>query len=121
MAVRFDSSVRLRSRAQFTAVQEDGRRVSSRFFTVLARPNTTGKDRLGLVASRRLGGAVTRNRAKRRLRAAFRLLPDAVRPEGASSLDVVVIARREIIEASFAALESELQSALARLRRMRVK
>jgi ribonuclease P protein component len=39
---------------------------------LLGQPNTLGCDRLGIIASRKFGGAVARNRAKRRLRELFR-------------------------------------------------
>jgi ribonuclease P protein component len=112
----FSAAVRLRSRQEFTAVQENGRRVAARYVTLLGRPNTLDRDRLGVIASRRLGGAVARNRAKRRLREVFRRgLPAASRP-GDRTLDVVVIARRELLDAPFAALEADFQNALRRLR-----
>ena len=59
-------------RSEFTRVQEQGRRVGTTHMTVLALPNALDCDRLGVIASRKLGGAVMRNRAKRRLRALFR-------------------------------------------------
>ena len=113
--VRF--TARLRSRHEFTAVQQDGRRVAARYVTLLGKPNTLERDRLGIIASRRLGGAVVRNRAKRRLREVFRrgLSPGAQRP-GDRTLDVVAIARRELLDAPFAALEADFQTALRRLR-----
>jgi ribonuclease P protein component len=108
---------RLRSRADFTAVRERGRRVQTRHLTVLALTNTLGRDRLGIIASRRLGGAVLRNRVKRRVRELFRLRAD--RPDriaGGRSLDVVVIPRRESATAPFTDLAAEFGSALGRLR-----
>jgi ribonuclease P protein component len=88
--------------------------------TLLGRANTVERDRLGIVASRKLGGAVVRNRAKRRLREVFRrgLSPGARRP-GDRTLDVVAIARRDLIDAPFAALEADFQNALRRLRSAR--
>jgi ribonuclease P protein component len=109
---------RLRSRAEFDAVREGGRRVQTRFLTVLALPNACGRDRLGIIASRRLGDAVLRNRAKRRVRELFRLRTDRADMEsGQLSLDLVVIPRREVAEAPFAELATEFGSALGRLRR----
>ena len=108
---------RLRSRADFTAVREQGRRVQTRHLTVLALCNALGRDRLGIIASRRLGGAVLRNRVKRRVREVFRLRAD--RPEhapGFRTLDVVVIPRREVATAPFTDLAAEFGSALGRLR-----
>ncbi|HYN10823.1 MAG TPA: ribonuclease P protein component [Vicinamibacterales bacterium] len=120
MSPRFSAAVRLRSRQEFTAVQEHGRRVAARYVTLLGQPNTLDRDRLGIIASRRLGGAVARNRAKRRLREVFRrgLSADARRP-GDRTLDVVAIARRELLEAPLAALEADFQNALRRLRGVR--
>jgi ribonuclease P protein component len=111
---------RLRSRVEFDAVREQGRRVQTRHLTVLALPNTFGWDRLGIIASRRLGGAVLRNRAKRRVRELFRLRTDrAEAAPGGRSLDVVVIPRREVATAPFAEIAVELGSALRRLRATR--
>jgi ribonuclease P protein component len=106
---------RLRHRGEFTAVQTNSRRVAARFVTLLARPNTCGRDRLGIIASRRLGGAVARNRAKRRLRELFRRRP--AEPGGpATPLDIVAIPRREANDAAFAALATDFHVALRKLR-----
>lgn len=115
MSQSFGRHVRLRSRAEFVAVQEHGRRVASRHMTLLGLPNTHGIDRLGVVASRRLGGAVLRNRAKRRVREMFRV----GQPENAQtsrSFDIVVIPRREVTSLVFSELQSEFDAALRKLR-----
>ncbi len=87
---------------------------------LLGRPNGLDRDRLGLIASRRIGGAVIRNRAKRRLRDVFRRTRGAA---GASrvepALDVVAIARREIVGAPMIVVEREFCSALRKLRTAR--
>jgi ribonuclease P protein component len=88
--------------------------------TVLALPNALTCDRLGIIASRKLGGAVMRNRAKRRLRALFRHQePDMAHLRGYRSLDLVVIPRRELVSAPFLSLLAEFASALNRLDRAR--
>ncbi len=66
------------------------------------------RGRLGVVASRRVGGAVARARAKRRLRELYRRAP--WRPAG----DLVLIARRGIGEARWISLESGFRIALER-------
>jgi ribonuclease P protein component len=114
MPFRFGPDVRLRSRREYVAVQHQGRRISSRFLTVLALPNTLGRDRLGIVASKKIGGAVVRNRAKRRLREMFRLRDPQSGVQGRSGYDLVVIARRELTDAPAAALVADFTAALHR-------
>lgn len=94
-------------------VQKTGRRVPGRYVTVLVKPNVLGHDRLGIIASRRLGNAVVRNRAKRRVREIFRreasTSPNSA-PRG--GVDFIVIPRREAASMPFAGLQSDLASAL---------
>lgn len=116
MSFRFPRDVRLRTRMEFVAVQERGRRVATRFVTLLGLPNDRGRDRLGLIASRRLGGAVTRNRAKRRLRELFRLEEPDIVAEGQRALDIVAIPRRELADAPFDQLRADFRAALRKLR-----
>jgi ribonuclease P protein component len=69
-----------------------------RFFTFLLLPNGLAGSRLGIVASRKFGGAVQRNRAKRLIREMFRQLgPQA----SSAAVDLVVIPRRELLAAEF--------------------
>src|SRR5690606_35848195 len=120
MSQRLGPDVRLRARSEFTLVQKHGRRAAAKYMTVLALPNSLDCDRLGIIASRRLGGAVTRNRAKRRIRALFRQdEPDTVQSRGLTPFDLVIIPRRELVTASFDSLRSDFHAALGRLDRAR--
>jgi ribonuclease P protein component len=88
----FPKDRRLRRRADFLRVQSEGRRISTPHFTVLvaAQPGPRpGPARLGIVATRKLGGAVQRNRVKRLCRECFRTWAGFV----PAHTDVVVIAR----------------------------
>lgn len=68
--------------------------------------------RFGLTATRKTGGAVERNRMRRRLREALRRLPEgAAQPDH----DYVVVLRREALSARFEQLTAELQEALRRI------
>jgi ribonuclease P protein component len=90
--------------------------VSSRYLTLLGVANDLGRDRLGIIASRRVGDAVTRNRAKRRLREIFRRgEPDVIAP-GTPSLDIVAIARRELASAPFADVRADFHAGLRKLK-----
>lgn len=69
--------------------------------------------RLGITASRKIGNAVERNRARRLIREAFR----AVFPELPGALDIVVIVRRPLGERKMQAVLDEWRRALPRIRR----
>jgi ribonuclease P protein component len=79
--------------------------------TVVFCPNSLGFSRLGVAATRKIGGAVGRNRAKRRVRDVFR------RHRTGESVDIVVIPRRELIAAPFERVEAEYVGILRRHRR----
>ena len=70
--------------------------------------------RVGFTVTKKIGGAVVRNRMKRRFRALAR---EVVPSKGFSGADHVMIGRGKGIERDFASLRSELEGALERLRR----
>ena len=109
----FGRDRRIRRRAEFQRVYEAGRRLSLRLMTVILMPTELPGSRLGVSATRRLGGSVVRNRAKRVVREVFR------RAEVPGGLDIVVIPRPSLIEATYQAVEAEFRYALRRARRER--
>ena len=62
-----------------------------------ARPNRTGKNRVGITVSKKLGKAHIRNRTRRRLREVYRLNEDLFLP----GWDIVVVARSAAVTADF--------------------
>ena len=99
---------RIRRRLDFERVYKQGARVHGRFMTLFVLPNGGTVPRFGVAATRKLGSAVARNRAKRLSREVFR------RKRIAAGLDVVVVPRREMLDAPFATLETDYSAALER-------
>ena len=110
---RFRPAEHIRRRAEFQQIYSRGVRVRSRYATVFLLPNDTGVGRLGIAATRKFGGAVARNRAKRLIREVFR------RNKLALGFDVVVIPKRELLDASLSALEADYRALIERTRRTR--
>ena len=105
--------VRLKKRAEFLACAQASA-LARGAVLIQARPRADGEPlvRVGFTATKRIGGAVQRNRAKRRLREAARLLlPDFGRP----GFDYVFIARGGAIARPWARLLDDMKSALIRL------
>ena len=115
-AERFPRKHRLRARRQFLAVYSGGQRVRSSSMTLFAAPNKEEGCRLGITVTRKVGGAVRRNRVKRMFREMFRRRLDRM-PD---NVDLVVNAHVGIHERSFEQIEREFLRNVDRLvRRLR--
>jgi ribonuclease P protein component len=106
MDERFPKSARLRRRGEFLRVQDGGRKFHTDSFLVFVSQQTApGPTRVGVTASRKLGGAVQRNRVKRLVREAFRrhtlLFP--------AGLDVVFIAKKNAVEVDYDQVVREIE------------
>ena len=106
---------RVRKPSEYTRIQQGGARVGTRHFVLIlaAQALTPGPTRLGITASRKIGNAVARNRAKRLVREAFRATPELFAP----GIDVVVIVRKPVGMARLAEIIDEWRQAAPALRR----
>ena len=108
MPIHFRPHEHVRKRADFELIYQTGFKRSGRLMTMFTRERAAGVARLGIAATRKIGGAITRNRAKRLVRELFR------HHKPAGSLDVVVVPRREMLDAPYEKLEAEFISLLSR-------
>jgi len=101
---------RLKKRADFLRAARGIRRVEGAItLETCQRPENDGPARIGFTASKKIGNAVARNRAKRRLRAAaHELLPLF----GRSGHDYVLVARGTTVARPFPALLSDITTAI---------
>jgi ribonuclease P protein component len=109
---RFRPSEHIRRRSEFQSVYDRGVKAHGPLCTLFLLPNGRPEGRLGIAATRKLGGAVERNRAKRLIREVFR------RNKIAPGADVVVVPRRALLDASLTALEAEYRRLVERSSRV---
>jgi len=96
---------RLKSRLAFQAVYTQGRSVANRAAVLYVLPQAKGTEtKIGFAAGRKLGRAVVRNRVKRRLREAVRLLWVRVKP----GYHLVLIARQGALDMPFVQLQARV-------------
>lgn len=109
----FPPAEHIRRRADFQRVYDQGVRIRGRYSTVFLLPTSLAFARLGIAATKKLGGAVARNRAKRLIREVFR------RNKITAGIDIVVVPRRELLDASLTALEADYCRSIASRARRR--
>ena len=115
---RLSPIVIIRARHDFLRVQSQGLKkvmpgfVLHIFERCISKPPLISAPRAGFTASKKVGGAVQRNLAKRRMRA---LVRDILGPRARAHHDYVVVARAQILTRSYRLLEKELRNGLMRL------
>jgi ribonuclease P protein component len=100
----FPREMRLVRKGDFHRVYQAGKRFSSSHFTVFVRRNELALNRFGFSIKKALGGAVVRNRIRRRLREMVR----CHRQEISAGWDIVIHPKGSVAKAPFAALAQDL-------------
>ena len=104
LRLRFPATSRLKEGRDFARVREKGKTVQGRLLRVGALDlRSEAASKVGIITSKRVGGAVVRNKVRRRLRELIR----AVLPNFRHGLLVVTIAKQPAASASFEELREE--------------
>lgn len=100
----FPSSKRILARCDFQSVWARGIKFHTDHFLVVVVTKSCGPTRLGITASRKIGGAVKRNRVKRLLREFFRLNYSSIK----NNVDISIIAKRDSPFLNYSQVHHEL-------------
>ena len=107
----FPRAARLLKHSDFERVYNQGRRHFSSHMTVFYLRQAEGEARVGITVGRALGGAVERNRIKRRLREAVRRRRSALK----APVDVVINPKKSVLTVEFPVLLEEVSRAFERI------
>ena len=104
-AMRLPRAMRMTSRSEFARVRREGKSFAGRFIVlaVLPSPQLAEPFKFGLILTRKVGNAVTRNRVRRRLRALLSEFGEAIAPP----CHLVAIARYTAPDASYQELRRD--------------
>jgi ribonuclease P protein component len=109
--LRLGRTARLAQSRDFARIRQQGKRLALGCLIANWQPLPDGaQPRLGVVTSKRIGGAVQRSRARRLLRESFRQHQN----EFSAPVEIVLVARNSIAGKSFAEVEKDFVAALNR-------
>ena len=105
----FGKKEHLTKRPQFEQVMDQGQkhRVEN-LCTVFFLPNNLDRKRLGIIASKKIGNAVVRNLAKRKIREVFRHIKDRIEP----AMDIVIVSGRNLVSLPVSVIERKVFQSL---------
>lgn len=105
-------TVPLKQNHIFRRLYAKGESAVGRFVVVYAKRNGTGRNRLGITTGVKLGHAVDRNRARRRIRETYRLNENRLK----QGYDIVIVARTAAIEGDFSEMQQSFLQLCRKLR-----
>jgi len=107
----------LRKKKDFSVLYNKGKSVGERCLVLLFRKNGLSYNRRAFLASKKVGGSVQRNRARRLLRESHRILEANIK----SGYDLIFIARKNIIDLKCADVKKSMEAALTKAKLMEKK
>ena len=110
-------AVTIKENRTFRRIYSKGRSAVTPFLVLYCRPNRLGHNRLGVTVSTKLGGAVVRNRARRRLREVYRL----AQPQLKQGYDIILVARGRAVNGPYQKLTAAFYKACGQLGLLREK
>jgi len=108
---QFPHRVRIVKSSDYRMLYREGRKIQSERFVLFGRENGIGHHRLGITVSRKVGGAVVRNRIKRLFREIFRRSSAEI----PCQYDIVVNAKSGCVGVAYAELRAEFLASMRRL------
>ena len=107
----------LKKNHEFRRLYNKGKSAASQCVVVYSRRNGKAENRLGVTVSTKIGGAVQRNRIRRRLKEIYRLNEEKL----AAGYDVVIVARMRSRFAGYRELETSVMALFGKLDLVRTK
>lgn len=100
----------LKENRDFKRLYHRGQTVVGGHMVLYVQPNRIGANRLGITASTKIGGAVQRNRARRRLKESYRSV------ELKNGFDIVIVARTRAVTAPYDKVQREMRLLFSKLK-----
>ena len=94
----------LKKNFQFQSVYKTGKSYANKFFVMYVKKNETGRNRIGMTVSKKVGNSVVRHRVTRLVRESYRLHEKVFN----SGLDIVIVARQGASSSTYQDVESAI-------------
>ena len=102
----------LKKNYEFKRLYTKGKSAASQYIVIYIRRNNSNQNRLGITVSKKIGGAVQRNRVRRKLKEIYRLSEVKLNP----GHDIVIVARVKSRDAKYHELETSVLSLFKKLK-----
>ncbi|MFP4081964.1 MAG: ribonuclease P protein component [Candidatus Aminicenantes bacterium] len=111
MDEKFSPQQRIRKKKDFLFLYRKGKRYRGKYFSLIYLANNLSSSRIAIVASKKVGNAVKRNKIKRWMRELFRRNKNLLN----KPMDIVIIPKKDIADLSWSALQKEYLEAIAHI------